>query len=89
MTRTPTKFILLALFASAMVPTAADAGKVVTGKVSSQITPPKAGTAHVAGKIGPVGGQPSGNANAIAVEHIKLQKEGWERDPTTTEPAQK
>jgi phage tail-like protein len=25
-------------------------------------------------------------ANAIAIEHIKLENEGWERDPTLTEP---
>ena len=26
------------------------------------------------------------NANAIAIEHIKLENEGWERDLETTEP---
>jgi phage tail-like protein len=26
------------------------------------------------------------NANAISIEHIKLETEGWERDPDTTEP---
>ena len=26
------------------------------------------------------------NANAIAIEHIKLENEGWERDEDTTEP---
>jgi phage tail-like protein len=25
-------------------------------------------------------------ANAIAIEHIKLENEGWEHDPTVTEP---
>jgi phage tail-like protein len=27
-----------------------------------------------------------GSANAYAIEHIKLENEGWERDPTLTEP---
>ena len=26
------------------------------------------------------------NANAIAIEHIKLEIEGWERDTSVTEP---
>jgi hypothetical protein len=26
------------------------------------------------------------NANAIAIEHIKLENEGWERDTAVTEP---
>jgi phage tail-like protein len=26
------------------------------------------------------------NANAIAIEHIKVELEGWLRDPDTTEP---
>lgn len=26
------------------------------------------------------------NANAIALEHVKLENEGWERDPDVTEP---
>jgi phage tail-like protein len=26
------------------------------------------------------------NANAIALEHVKLENEGWERDPEVTEP---
>jgi phage tail-like protein len=26
------------------------------------------------------------NANAIAIEHIKLENEGWERDVDTPEP---
>jgi phage tail-like protein len=26
------------------------------------------------------------NANAIAIQHIKLQNQGWERDPAVTEP---
>jgi hypothetical protein len=26
------------------------------------------------------------NANAIAIEHIKLENEGWERDTGVTEP---
>ena len=26
------------------------------------------------------------NANAIAIEHIKLENEGWDRDPSVTEP---
>ena len=28
------------------------------------------------------------NANAIAIEHIKLENEGWERDTSVTEPAE-
>jgi phage tail-like protein len=28
-------------------------------------------------------------ANAIALEHIKLENEGWERDTTLTEPAER
>ena len=27
-------------------------------------------------------------ANAVAIEHIKLENEGWERDPTLTEPTE-
>ena len=26
------------------------------------------------------------NANAVAIQHIKLENEGWERDPAVTEP---
>jgi len=26
------------------------------------------------------------NANAIAIEHIKVENEGWERDTSVTEP---
>jgi phage tail-like protein len=29
-----------------------------------------------------------GNANAIAIQHIKLENEGWRRDPDTAEPAE-
>jgi phage tail-like protein len=28
------------------------------------------------------------NANAVAIQHIKLENEGWERDATVTEPAE-
>ena len=28
------------------------------------------------------------NANAVAIEHIKLENEGWERDPAVKEPAE-
>jgi phage tail-like protein len=28
------------------------------------------------------------NANAIAIQHIKLENEGWERDESVTEPAE-
>ena len=28
------------------------------------------------------------NANAIAIEHIKLENEGWERDISVTEPTE-
>jgi hypothetical protein len=28
------------------------------------------------------------NANAVAIEQIKLENEGWERDPTVKEPAE-
>jgi phage tail-like protein len=28
------------------------------------------------------------NANAVAIEHIKLENEGWERDVAVTEPAE-
>jgi phage tail-like protein len=28
------------------------------------------------------------NANAIAIEHIKIENEGWERDTTVTEPSE-
>jgi phage tail-like protein len=28
------------------------------------------------------------NANAVAIEHIKLENEGWERDTSVTEPLQ-
>jgi phage tail-like protein len=28
------------------------------------------------------------NANAIAIQHIKLENEGWERDTETPEPAE-
>ena len=29
------------------------------------------------------------NANAVAIEHLKLELEGWERDPETREPDEK
>ncbi len=29
------------------------------------------------------------NANAVAIEHIKIELEGWERDPQTKEPDEK
>jgi hypothetical protein len=28
------------------------------------------------------------NANAVAIQHIKLENEGWERDVDVTEPAE-
>jgi phage tail-like protein len=28
------------------------------------------------------------NANAVAIQHIKLENEGWERDPGVSEPAE-
>jgi phage tail-like protein len=28
------------------------------------------------------------NANAIAIQHIKLENEGWERDPSVSEPVE-
>ena len=28
------------------------------------------------------------NANAVAIEHIKLENEGWERDTSVTEPTE-
>jgi phage tail-like protein len=28
------------------------------------------------------------NANAVAIEHLKLEKEGWERDESVTEPTE-
>jgi phage tail-like protein len=28
------------------------------------------------------------NANAVAIEHIKLENEGWQRDPDVPEPAE-
>jgi phage tail-like protein len=28
------------------------------------------------------------NANAVAIQHIKFENEGWERDPTVTEPTE-
>ena len=28
------------------------------------------------------------NANATAIEHLKVELEGWERDPDTTEPSE-
>ena len=28
------------------------------------------------------------NANAIAIQHLKLENEGWERDPDVSEPAE-
>jgi phage tail-like protein len=28
------------------------------------------------------------SANAVAIQHIKLENEGWERDPSVTEPAE-
>ncbi len=31
---------------------------------------------------------PDLDANAIAIEHIKLENEGWERDTSVTEPAE-
>jgi phage tail-like protein len=29
-----------------------------------------------------------GNANAVAIEHLKLENEGWERDTAVTEPTE-
>jgi phage tail-like protein len=29
------------------------------------------------------------NANAVALQHIKLENEGWERDPDVTEPQER
>jgi phage tail-like protein len=29
-----------------------------------------------------------GGGNAVAIEHIKLENEGWERDSTLVEPAE-
>jgi len=29
-----------------------------------------------------------GGGNAVAIEHIKLENEGWERDPALQEPAE-
>src|SRR5216684_3936022 len=28
------------------------------------------------------------NANAVAIQHIKLENEGWDRDTSTTEPTE-
>jgi phage tail-like protein len=28
------------------------------------------------------------NANAVAIQHIKLENEGWERDVSVTEPTE-
>jgi phage tail-like protein len=28
------------------------------------------------------------NANAVAIQHIRLENEGWERDPSVTEPVE-
>ena len=28
------------------------------------------------------------NANAVAIQHIKLENEGWERDTSVTEPVE-
>jgi phage tail-like protein len=28
------------------------------------------------------------NANAVAIQHIKLENEGWERDTSVTEPTE-
>ena len=28
------------------------------------------------------------NANAVAIEHLKLENEGWERDPSVVEPVE-
>jgi hypothetical protein len=28
------------------------------------------------------------NANAVAIQHIKLENEGWERDGNVAEPAE-
>jgi phage tail-like protein len=28
------------------------------------------------------------NANAVAIQHIKLENEGWERDTAVTEPSE-
>jgi hypothetical protein len=28
------------------------------------------------------------NANAVAIQHLKLENEGWERDQSVTEPAE-
>lgn len=29
-----------------------------------------------------------GNANAVAIQHLKLENEGWDRDPTVLEPTE-
>ena len=29
-----------------------------------------------------------GNANAVAIQHLKLENEGWERDPAVVEPSE-
>jgi hypothetical protein len=29
-----------------------------------------------------------GNANAVAIQHLKLENEGWDRDPTVVEPTE-
>ena len=29
-----------------------------------------------------------GNANAVAIQHIKLENEGWERDTSVVEPSE-
>jgi hypothetical protein len=29
------------------------------------------------------------NANAVAIQHLKLENEGWDRDTSVTEPKEK
>jgi hypothetical protein len=33
-------------------------------------------------------GSHDANANAVAIQHIKLENEGWERDIAVTEPTE-
>ncbi len=84
MTMPAPAFIVLA-FAAAMVAPVACAGETVSPKMSVHSATPKIGAATGAlhSKQG------SANANGIALEHIKLKNEGWERDTTTSEPAEK
>jgi phage tail-like protein len=28
------------------------------------------------------------SANAVAIQHVKIENEGWERDPSVTEPTE-